>query len=314
MEKKPLVILSGPTAVGKTALSISLAKSLNGEIISADSMQVYKGMDIGSAKITEEEKHGITHYLIDILEPTNSFNVHSFQGYAKEAMDEIYKKGKLPIIVGGTGFYIQSVAYDIEFTDENEDSDYRKYLSEIARTRGEGELFKLLMEQDEKSARTIHPNNVKRVIRALEYIHLTGKPISEHNETQRQRTSPYKLYYYVLTDERALVYERIDKRVDLMIEQGFVDEVKQLKKLGVTREMTSAQGLGYKEIYAYLDGEYDLERAISLIKRNTRHFAKRQITWFKRERDVIWIEKGDFKGDEDIASMIVENVRSGIGQ
>lgn len=309
MEKKPLLILSGPTAVGKTALSISLAKALNGEIISADSMQVYRYMDIGSAKITEEEKCSIPHYLIDILEPTESFNVHSFQQYTKAAIEKIYEKGKLPIIVGGTGFYIQAVAYDIDFSKEEADEGYRNYLSEIADKSGGEELFKMLKEIDPKSAESIHPNNVKRVIRALEYAHITGEQISSHNESQRQKSSPYNLFYFVLTDERSLVYERIDKRVDIMIKAGLVDEVKSLKSMGVTREMTSAQGLGYKEIYAYLDGETDLERAIWLIKRNTRHFAKRQITWFKREKDVVWIEKSAFKSEEDIEKYITEKVK-----
>lgn len=297
--KKPLIILTGPTAVGKTRLSIGLAKELNGEIISADSMQVYRHMDIGSAKIKPNEMEGITHYLVDVLEPDEEFHVARFQQMAKEAMEEIYAKGKIPIIVGGTGFYIQALLYDIDFTKGEEDSAYREELLTLSKERGADYLHKMLENLDPKSAAEIHANNVKRVIRALEFYKQTGTPISAHNEEERQKESPYDFRYFVLTDERQILYDRIDKRVDQMVEEGLVEEVAHLRDLGYHREMVSMQGLGYKEILAYLDGECTLDEAIYTIKRDTRHFAKRQLTWFRRERDVTWIEKGAYNRKEE---------------
>ena len=292
-----LVILTGPTAVGKTALSIALAKKIGGEIISADSMQVYKHMDIGSAKIRPDEMEGIPHHLIDILDPREDFNVFLFQKYAKEAMESIYANGHIPILVGGTGFYIQSVLYDIDFTENNADENYRAQLEEIAAMKGVLYLHDMLKEVDEKSADSIHPNNVKRIIRALEYHHLTGQKISEHNMEERQKKSPYDFSYFVLNDERSLLYHNIDLRVDQMMQNGLVEEVNKLKDMGLKRENVSMQGLGYKEILDYLDGKTDLDRAVYLIKRDTRHFAKRQLTWFRREKDVIMIDKQDFHYD-----------------
>ena len=296
--KKPLIILTGPTAAGKTKLSIALAKAINGEIISADSMQVYRYMDIGSAKIKPEEMDGVPHYLVDILEPTVEFNVVMFQKYAKEAMEQIYAKGKVPILVGGTGFYIQSVLYDIDFTENDEDTELRKELEALAQEKGAQYLHDLLKECDPKAAEEIHANNIKRVIRAIEYNRQTGGRISEHNETERQKESAYDSCYFVLTDERARLYQNIDKRVDIMLEEGLVDEVKHLMEMGCKRESTAMQGLGYKEIIAYLLSEITLEEAVYLIKRDTRHFAKRQLTWFRRERDVIWVEKDKFAYDD----------------
>lgn len=298
-KKKPMVILTGPTAVGKTALSIELAKRINGVIISADSMQVYKHMDIGSAKITKEEMQGVKHYLIDELEPDEEFHVVKFVQLAKKYLEEIYAEGKIPIVTGGTGFYIQALLYDIDFTEQESDTAYREELEHIAKEKGNEALHAMLDEVDPASAEAIHANNVKRVIRALEFCHLTGNRISEHNEKERQKTSPYQFAYFVLTDDRAKLYERIDRRVDLMIEQGLVEEVKQLKQLGCHRDMVAMQGLGYKEILAYLEGEYTLERAIYIIKRETRHFAKRQLTWFKREREVCWWNKSDYANAEE---------------
>lgn len=298
MKKQPLIILTGPTAVGKTALSIKLAKAVDGEIISADSMQVYKGMDIGSAKITQDEMDGITHHLIDVLEPAEEFNIVKFQELAKKAMNEIYAKGKIPIIAGGTGFYIQSVLYDINF-DANEDGkEYRTYLENIAAMEnGEKKLYDMLKAVDSKSAEIIHENNVKRVIRALEFFQETGTPISDHNEKQRQKESPYNFCYFVLNDDRDKLYQNIEKRVDLMLDAGLLDEVKTLHEKGYTKDMVSMQGLGYKEILDYLNGEITLERALYLIKRDTRHFAKRQLTWFRREKTVTWINKPEFNYD-----------------
>ena len=297
--KRPLIILTGPTAVGKTKASIGLAKALSGEIISADSMQVYKYMDIGSAKIRPEEMQGIPHYLIDELEPDDEFHVVRFQQMAKEAMEAIYAKGKIPIVVGGTGFYIQALLYDIDFTESNEESTYRQELEQLAMEKGAAHLHEMLRKVDPVSADTIHANNVKRVIRALEFYHQTGEKISEHNEQERAKKSPYDFCYFVLNDEREKLYERINLRIDQMLEVGLVDEVKFLKDKGYTRNMVSMQGLGYKEILDYLNGECTLEEAIYILKRDTRHFAKRQLTWFRRERDVIWIDKPTYGYDED---------------
>ena len=298
MQQKPMIILTGPTAVGKSALSVELAKKINGAVISADSMQVYRHMDIGSAKITPEEMQGVTHYMIDELEPDEEFHVVRFVTMAKEYLKEIYADGKIPIIAGGTGFYIQALLYDIDFTEQQCDETYRRQLEDLAREHGAEYLHGILREVDPASAEAIHANNIKRVIRALEFYHLSGKKISEHNETERQKQSPYNFAYFVLTDERAKLYERIDRRVDAMIEAGLVEEVKKLKSIGCSREMVSMQGLGYKEILAYLDGGCTLEEAVYIIKRETRHFAKRQLTWFKRERDVIWLDKQAFGYDD----------------
>ncbi len=267
MQQKPMIILTGPTAVGKSALSVELAKKINGAVISADSMQVYRHMDIGSAKITPEEMQGVTHYMIDELEPDEEFHVVRFVTMAKEYLKEIYADGKIPIIAGGTGFYIQALLYDIDFTEQQCDETYRRQLEDLAREHGAEYLHGILREVDPASAEAIHANNIKRVIRALEFYHLSGKKISEHNETERQKQSPYNFAYFVLTDERAKLYERIDRRVDAMIEAGLVEEVKKLKSMGRTREMVSMQGLGYKEILAYLDGGCTLEEAVYIIKR-----------------------------------------------
>ena len=300
MDRKPLIILAGPTAVGKTSLSIRLAKETGGEIISADSMQVYRHMDIGSAKITKEEMGGVPHYLVDVLEPEEEFNVVRFQQMAKEAAERIWEKGKIPLVVGGTGFYIQALLYDIDFTENDGDESYRRQLEQKASDEeGASELYEMLKTVDPKAAQEIHPRNIKRIIRALEFYHQTGKKISEHNETQRQKESPYNYAYFVLTDERSRLYERIDRRVDLMMEQGLLDEVRYLKERGVRKDSTAMQGLGYKELYAYLEGEYPLDEAVRIIKRDTRHFAKRQLTWFKRERDVIWADKSVIGREEE---------------
>lgn len=296
---QPLIVLTGPTAVGKTELSISLAKAVNGEIISADSMQVYKHMDIGSAKITKEEMQGVPHHLIDLLEPEEEFHVVRFQELVKEAMDGIYERGHIPILTGGTGFYIQAILKDVDFTENGEDSGYREELEALAAEKGAGYLHAQLRAVDEKSAEAIHPNNVKRVIRALEYYRETGEPISAHNETQKERESPYNYAYFVLTDDRKVLYERIDRRVDVMLEAGLVEEVKGLQEMGCRSDMVSMQGLGYKEILAYLNGETSLGEAVYILKRDTRHFAKRQLTWFKREKDVIWVDKREFAHDND---------------
>lgn len=312
--KRPLIILTGPTAVGKTKASIGLAKAINGEIISADSMQVYKYMDIGSAKIHPEEMQGVKHYLVDELEPDEEFNVVRFQQMAKQAMQEIYAKGKVPILVGGTGFYIQAVLYDIDFQENDEDHSYREELEGLAKEKGASYLHQMLAEVDEESAKEIHENNVKKVIRALEYHHQTGQKISAHNAQERQKESPYNAVYFVLNDDRKNLYDRINLRVDQMIEEGLVEEVRGLKERGYQKEMVSMQGLGYKEMLDYLDGIYTLEEAVEIIKRDTRHFAKRQLTWFRRERNVEWINKEEFAYDEDriLAELLRVLDRNGI--
>lgn len=308
--KRPLVILTGPTAVGKTALSVKLAKAIGGEIISADSMQVYRYLDIGSAKVTPEEMEGVPHHLIDVLDPKEEFNVAVFQKLAKQAMEDIYARGRIPVIVGGTGFYIQALLYDIDFAETKEDPVYRKQLEEQAAKEGAEALHARLRQVDPESAAAIHANNVKRVIRALEYYQQTGEKISVHNERERQKESPYQFLYYVLNTNRDELYQRIDRRVDVMLEQGLLDEVKRLKEMGCTRELVSMQGLGYKELLAYLDGECSLEEAVFILKRDTRHFAKRQLTWFRREREVRWLNLPDFGQDrERVLEHIVEEIK-----
>ena len=291
--KRPLVILTGPTAVGKSALSIALAKAIDGEIVSADSMQVYRHMDIGSAKIRPEEMAGVPHHLIDVLEPTEAFNVVIFQELAKQALAEIYGRGRIPILVGGTGFYIQALLYDIDFTENDEDTALRHSLEELARRDGTEALYERLRAVDPASCESIHAHNVKRVIRAIEFYEKTGKRISDHNKEQRENVSPYRFAYFVLNDDRERIYRNIDSRVDQMMEQGLVGEVQALREMGCHKGMVSMQGLGYKEILSYLEGEITLEEAVYLIKRDTRHFAKRQLTWFRREKEVIWVQKND---------------------
>ena len=297
--KRPLVILTGPTAVGKTAASIGLAKAIGGEIISADSMQVYREMDIGSAKIRLEEMDGVPHHLVDVLDPSEDFNVVLFQQMAKEAMEGIYQRGHIPIVVGGTGFYIQALLYDIDFTENNADTAYREELEALAKTQGAEYLHEMLEKVDPESAEQIHFHNVKRVIRALEYYEQTGEKISAHNEAERAKTSPYHFFYYVLNTDRTVLYERIEKRIDEMMEEGLVEEVRQLQAMGCRRDSVAMQGLGYKEILAYLNGEMSLETAVNILKRDTRHFAKRQLTWFRRERDVRFLYLPEFDNDRE---------------
>ena len=292
-----LVILTGPTAVGKTDLSIQLAKKINGEIISADSIQVYKGMDIGSAKITKEETDGIPHHLIDILEPKEEFNVHIFKKLATKAINDISSRGKIPIIVGGTGFYIQAVLYDINFDDTETDYEYREYLEQLAKDKGNAFLHDMLKKVDHESAAAIHCNNLKRVIRALEYYKQTGKKISEHNEKERENKSPYNFAYFVLNDKRDKLYNRINQRVDIMFDNGLLKEMGTLIAKGYTRDLVSMQGIGYKELFNYFDGKTSLDETKELIKKNTRHFAKRQLTWFRREKDVTMLNIDEFNYD-----------------
>jgi len=315
-KRKKLIVLTGPTAVGKTDLSINLAKKINGEIISADSIQVYKGLDIGSAKISLEEMQGVPHHLIDCYSADYPFDVTVFKNRAKQLVDEICSRGSIPIVAGGTGFYIQALLYDIDFKDEEEDSDrsYRHELEEYVEKTGDIDtLYEKLRAVDPASTETIHKNNHRKVIRALEYYHIHGKPISEHNAIERNKTSIYDSYYFVLSMNRDRLYSRINKRVDIMRADGLLEEVKKLRASGLTKEMNSMQAIGYKEIYAALD-EIDnigadpdltrqlLDQAFQQIKLNTRHFAKRQMTWFRRERDVIWLDRDIFSENYSLSS------------
>ena len=306
---KPMIILTGPTAAGKTELSIKLAEAVGGEIISADSMQVYKKMNIGTAKIMPEEMDGIPHYLVDELEPDEEFHVVRFQQMAKRAAEKIYEKGKIPIVVGGTGFYIQALLYDIDFSEEDADRGYRDRLKKLAEEKGNGYLHRMLAEVDPESAQAVHENNIKRVIRALEFYEKTGTKISMHNEQERTKESRYNFVYFVLTHERKILYDRINQRVDRMIEAGLIDEVRQLACEGYTKDMVSMQGIGYKEVFDYLEGKQDLAETAERIKKDTRHFAKRQLTWFRRENEVTMINRQDYRMEDEILAFMLEKIR-----
>ena len=306
---RDLVILTGPTAVGKTSLSINLAKAINGEIISADCMQVYKQMDIGTAKVMPEEMDGVTHYLIDVIEPTEEFHVVRFKEMVTAAMDEIYKKGKIPIICGGTGFYIQAILYDIQFTEHEIDKDYRQHLEEYADINGNDALLEKLRQVDPDSADSIPAANRKRVIRALEYFNQTGEKFSVHNARERERESQYNFAYFVLNDDREKLYNRINLRVDKMYEAGLVEEVKELLDSGCQKGMTSMDGIGYKELISYLEGNCSLDEALELIKKNSRNYAKRQLTWFRREKEVIWLDKSVLKTEDQLLEYIISTLK-----
>ena len=308
MTKDKLIILAGPTASGKTSVSIDLAKRIGGEIISADSMQVYRGMDVGTAKIRDDEMQGVKHYLINVLDPTEDFNIVKFQDMVKYSIEEIKRNGHIPILVGGTGFYIQSVIYDIDFDTQDDNGDIRKALEEEYDKMGADFMYEKLKKIDSVSAENIHKNNKKRIIRAIEYFLINNALISAHNESQRKKDSPYDFRFFVLNPPRDILYDRINKRVDKMVEEGLVEEVKSLKNAGLSIENISMQGIGYKEILEYLEGEITLDEAIDNIKQNTRHMAKRQVTWFKREKDVIYINPLEFENNEKIVDYMVEKI------
>lgn len=285
---KRVIVIVGPTASGKTSLSIELAKRLNGEIVSADSMQIYKYMDIGTAKPTIEEMQGIKHYLIDEVLPSEEFNVVKFKELAEKYIDEIISKGRQPIVVGGTGLYISSLINNINFSETECDWELREKLQKEAEEYGVQYLHDKLKQVDIDAANNIHPNNIKRVIRALEVYYQTNKPISYHNEISRAVPPKYEFILVGLTMDRQYLYDRINKRVDVMLENGLIDEVKRLVDSGYAHSITSMQGIGYKEILAYLNGETTLEDAIEIIKRDSRRYAKRQLTWFKRIKEIKW--------------------------
>ncbi len=307
MKKQKILVLGGPTAVGKTALSIELAKKLNGEIISADSMQIYKYMDIGSAKVTKEEMDGINHYMIDIINPDTKFSAADYKSLGEEAIKKIYSKNKFPIIAGGTGMYINALTCNMDFTEASKDEKYRKFLEDMAEEKGNEYIHNLLKDIDPISYKEIHANNRKRVIRALEVFKLTGKPFSSFNAGDDFYKSPYEVYYYVLTMDREKLYSRINKRVDIMINSGLEEECLKLKEKGYTPDMQSMQGIGYKEMLYYLDGKISLDEAIEMIKKGSRNYAKRQLTWFRRDPRVIFLNKDNLT-DLEIVDKITNDI------
>ncbi|WP_434296580.1 tRNA (adenosine(37)-N6)-dimethylallyltransferase MiaA [Clostridium sporogenes] len=306
-----LLILAGPTAVGKTDISIKLAKKLNGEIISADSMQIYKYMDIGSAKITKEEMKGIPHHLIDVVAPHEEFNVSSFKTLAEKCIKDIWSRGKLPIIAGGTGLYINSLIYNYDFTDADRDEDYREYLTRLSEDKGKEYVHSMLKDIDGKSYEKLYPNDLKRVVRALEVYKITGKSISEYTKENEKKlyNIPYNINYFVLNMNREVLYERINKRVDIMMDKGLIEEVKKLESMGYTPDMQSMKGIGYKEILFYLKGDISLDEAIYLIKKGSRNYAKRQLTWFRKDKRSIWIDKDKYRSEEEIVDKIIKMVK-----
>lgn len=305
MSKIPIIVIGGPTASGKTSLSIEIAKKLNSEIISCDSMQIYKYMDIGTAKPDMEEREGIIHHMLDIIEPDTPYSVADFVLKAHEIAGEIYKKNKIPVAVGGTGLYINSLINDIDFLENDTDMNLRKELEAMDIDY----LVKMLSEFDEVSAQRIHKNNKRRIIRAIEFYKMTSIPISEHQEETKKKESRYNPCMLAIKWDMQKLYERIEKRVDIMIDSGLIDEVKKLCDMGYTKQMLSMQGIGYKEIIAYLKGEVSLDEAIYNIKIGTRHYAKRQMTWFNKDKRVNWINY-----DEDILNSAMKVIDSWGGQ
>lgn len=303
-----LFILAGPTGIGKTKISIDIAKRSGGEIISTDSMQIYKKMDIGSAKVTEEEMEGIPHHLIDFLEPDISFSVAEFSEKAKEAISDIESRGKLPMLVGGTGLYINSLICNYSFAASARDEKYREELEAIAAEKGVGFVHEMLKDVDMESYNRLYPNDLKRVIRALEVYKVTGTTISEAVKNDDIYDIPYRLFYYVLNMDRAKLYDRINRRVDIMMEAGLLQEVKALRDAGFTKDMQSMKGIGYKELLEYLDGEVSYEKAVENIKQFSRNYAKRQLTWFRKDPRAIWINKDEFKSDEEVAEFIMNDM------
>ena len=311
-ELKPLVILVGPTAVGKTAASIGLAKALNGEIISGDSMQIFKGLDIGTAKITKEEMQGVPHHLIDIKEPWETFSVAEFKRLADEAIADIHDRGKLPIIVGGTGFYINSVLYEYHFGEADTDEAYRAELEQYAEAHGNEALWNILQEKDPDSAAKLHSNDTKRVIRALEVLHVTGIPASERQSTVDKQTMRYNAVYIALNMPREVLYDRINRRVDIMIQDGLEAEVRTALANGVVQDALSMTSIGYRQMIQYFNEEISFDRAVELIKRDTRHFAKRQLTWFRHDPNIQWVDKWG-KTDEQVEAELLAIVHDKLG-
>ena len=306
--KDKVLVLAGPTAVGKTDLSIRLAEALNGEIVSVDSMQIYKYMDIGSAKITKEEMKGIPHHMIDVVEPNVAFTVSDYKNLAIDAIKDILSRGKLPILTGGTGLYINSLTCDMSFTDAEQDKDYRDTLNKLADEFGNEFIHERLKTIDPISYNEIHFNNRKRVIRALEVYKLTNKPFSSFNAGEAIYNSNFDVKYYVLDMDRERLYARINKRVDIMINKGLIEECISLNNKGYNSSVQSMQGIGYKEILRYLEGNITLDMAVELIKKGSRNYAKRQLTWFRRDPRVIFINK-DNNTEEEILEIIINSLK-----
>lgn len=308
--KDKILVLAGPTAVGKTDLSIKLAKALNGQIVSTDSMQIYKYMDIGSAKVTEEEMQGIKHHMIDIIEPSEKFSASDYKDRATKAIEDILSRNKLPILAGGTGLYINSVTCNMDFTEAESDEEYRKELENLAEEKGNEFIHNMLKDIDPISYSEIHYNNRKRVIRALEVYKLTGKPFSSFNVGEEFYNGKYDIKYYVLNMDRAKLYERINKRVDIMMSSGLLEECIKLKDMGYNSSMQSMQGIGYKEVFYYLEGKISLEEAVEMIKKGTRNYAKRQLTWFRRDPRAIFINKDLYSNDDEILEYILKDFKA----
>ncbi|MDD4679344.1 MAG: tRNA (adenosine(37)-N6)-dimethylallyltransferase MiaA [Clostridia bacterium] len=308
MQKIPLLVITGPTASGKTELAIQVALELNGEIVSADSMQIYRYMDIGTAKPALHERQGIPHHMVDIRNPDEEYNVALFQKQAKDIIQQISKRGKLPILAGGTGLYINSIIYPMNFTEAVEDPEYRSQLNELLDKHGAGWLHNHLRRVDPESAQRLHPNDTRRVIRAMEVFHLTGKPMETYKQNFSVLESTYDTLIYGLTMDRKLLYDRINLRVDRMMESGLIKEVTDILDRGYSRDLISMQGLGYKEIINYLKGLSTLEESINILKRNTRRFAKRQITWFKREEQILWLDPTKMNNPKAAADWLITEV------
>lgn len=305
MKKIPLIIIAGPTASGKTALAVQVAKQINGEIVSADSMQIYKYMDIGTAKPSEAEKEGIPHYMMDFLDPSESFSVSDYCDMAKKYIADISNRGKIPILTGGTGLYIDSLVNGVEFGKMPENPQIRAELEELAEREGNEAVYKILLEVDPETAEKYHPNNLRRVIRAIEFYKTANQTISAH--AKEEKTSPYDSVYFCIDWDRAELYERINRRVDLMLEEGLEKETMELLSMGIDKNSTSMQSIGYKELFGYLDGGKSFEEAVDELKRNTRRYAKRQLTWFKRNKNIVWL-----KPDERMTDTAVQIIKEKI--
>ena len=303
----PLIILTGPTAVGKTDLSIQLAKAVDAEIVSADSMQIYKYMDIGSAKVTEEEMQGVKHYLVDEIEPDMPFSVSEYKRMAEEYIDEISSRGKNVIVTGGTGLYLNSLIYDMDFGKSDANQELRDKLNKELEENGPAYMYEKLVSLDKDAAERIHPNNIKRVIRAIE-VAMSGEKMNDFSKDLRYNKK-YRPIIIVLNRDRQALYDRINLRVDIMLKNGLIEEVKGLLEKGYTKDMISMQGIGYKEIIKYFDGEYTLEEAIEIIKRDSRRYAKRQLTWFRRYEDAKWFEIDKFDSAEELKDAVVSYVK-----
>lgn len=308
--KKNLVVLLGPTAIGKTELSIGLAQAVGGEIISADSMQIYRYMDIGSAKVTREEQAGVPHHMLDIVDPEEDFTVSDYKREAELIIDRLNEEGKLPIVTGGTGLYINSLVYKLNFTRAEANQDLREELEKLAEDKGVEEVHSILEAVDPETASKLHPNDLKRVIRAIEIYRESGVKASDYNKNFRSELEDYNLTMLGLTMDRQKLYERINERVDLMMEAGLLEEIQDLIARGYTKDLVSMQGIGYKELINHLEGNMGLEESIELIKKKSRNYAKRQLTWFRRDERIQWFNKDDYSSQDQLLEDMLAAIRS----